>query len=526
MLAILHPLPSIFAAPAWLFLLLPWCVLAIWLLIGQRDRVAVPFLPLWNNTLGAPKTKRSFRAPPLAIVLLLLAILFGIFGAAGPQRRSTIGPVPVLVDRGITMSADDRLRDGLRMVRSHFPSIETIPIPAGSADRPVAMDTGDLLNAAIVEHSKDSALAVVSDQAVERPWITVMPGPRPINNVGIVSVSARSSPRAQAMVRVRNQSDLKTASVTIRSGDATQTQQIQLPPRDGEQNYFIDLPSLADVVEVKMQAGDELPIDNVAWLVRRQAWPKIEAIDPLPAEVGRMVDVYQKNRPPAGNSTRVVVANDAAHLPAGAPGIAIMNGGSAAPVAPKELAIVPHELTRDIDWNALAPSAVTTHVPVGDWTPLVRAGDRVLLAIREQPHQAFVALDTTSAARSAQFVVLFGKLFDWAGQGGDVYATDPVHNLGDEWKLIATDPSAERYDPPLPGVYRRSDGALLAMSAIDVRFPRFPGSSRRDVIILTPVHVTSFRAPILGIAILSTLGALALVKPRKRASRTPQFPDV
>lgn len=515
-----------FGAPIWLALLLPWGLLAIWLLIGQRDRVAVPFLPLWNNTLSAPKTKRSFRAPPWAVVLLLLAILFGILAAAGPEHFSLTGPVPVLVDRGITMSADDRLQDSLRMVRSHYLSIETIPVPAGSVDRPVAMDTSDLLNAAINERSKDAALAVVSDQAIERPGINVVPGPGAINNVGIVSVSVRTTPRAEVMVRVRNQSDLKTASVVVHSGDAAQTQQIQLPPRDGEQNYFIDLPSLAETVEVKVEASDDLPIDNVAWLVRRQAWPKIEPIDPLPPEVGRMIEVYQKNRPASASSARLVVANDAAHLPAGSPGVAIVSGGSPAPVAANELTIVPHELTRDIDWNALANSAITTSPPAGDWTPLVRAGDRVLLAIRESTHQAFVALDTTSAARSAQFVVLFGKLFDWAGRGGDVYATDPVHALGDEWKLITTDPSTERYDPPLPGVYRRSDGALLAMSAIDVRFPRLPARSRRDVIAMTPLHVTSFRPLILGLSVVFTLGALVLLKPRHRASRTPQFPDV
>jgi hypothetical protein len=43
-----------FTAPIWLVLLIPWGMLAIWMLIGRHPRAVVPFLPLWDLTLAAP----------------------------------------------------------------------------------------------------------------------------------------------------------------------------------------------------------------------------------------------------------------------------------------------------------------------------------------------------------------------------------------------------------------------------------------------------------------------------------------
>ena len=56
-MAILHLPSSIFSAPLWLTLLLPWAFLAIYLLVGQRDRVA-------ERIVTATKTHRHDSAEP------------------------------------------------------------------------------------------------------------------------------------------------------------------------------------------------------------------------------------------------------------------------------------------------------------------------------------------------------------------------------------------------------------------------------------------------------------------------------
>jgi hypothetical protein len=315
-----------FLSPIWLVLLLPWALLAIHLFTGQRERVAVPFLPLWDKTISAPKAKRSFRAPPLPIMLLLAAMLLAIVGAAGPSFVWSVrNAATLIIDRGVTMSTEARWpsepkRAEDMMYASGYGELIYTLVP-GTAElnqvvlkipNPSAENSQNALNDAVRNALGDTEdpVVIVSDQMVSNanPRIVQMTPNDAVHNVGIVSVSARATPKAQVMVRVRNQSDLTGATITARSGDAVQSQQIQLPAREGEQNYFIDLPKLEDVVEVKIDAADDLPIDNVAWLVRRQAWPKIEPVDPLPAEVQRMIEVYQKTgrrrRIPAVSSSR------------------------------------------------------------------------------------------------------------------------------------------------------------------------------------------------------------------------------
>jgi hypothetical protein len=529
-----------FLSPIWLVLLLPWALLAIHLFTGQRERVAVPFLPLWDKTISAPKAKRSFRAPPLPIMLLLVAMLLAIVAAAGPGFAWSVrNAATLIIDRGVTMSTEarwpsepKRAEDMMyasgygQLLYRFIPRAEETDEVELKVPDPSAENSQNALNDALrnaLGEDKDPVV-IVSDQIMPNANLRIvqMTPNDVVQNVGIVSVSARATPKAQVMVRMRNQSDLTTATMTARSGDAVQTQQIQLPPREGEQNYFIDLPKFGDVIDVKIDAKDDLPIDNVAWLVRRQAWPKIEPVDPPPAEVQRMVEVYQKNRPSSANSSSVVVATDVAHLPAGRPGI-VITSGSFAPIDRNALNIVPHELTRDIDWHELASSATNAALPSNDWTPLVLAGDRVLLAIREDAKQALIAIDPRLAASSPQFVVLWGKLFDWAGQGGDAYATERVHPIDGTWKLVTTDDASKRYDPPLPGVYRRSDGALLAMSALDVKFtpPKPFDRTRLDAFLHANAERANLRPPLLAIAMLAALASLWLLKPhRSPATRT------
>ncbi|HTL28978.1 MAG TPA: hypothetical protein VL282_07155, partial [Tepidisphaeraceae bacterium] len=321
---------------------------------------------------------------------------------------------------------------------------------------------------------------------------------------------------------------LSSGNLIVKSGDASRAQQIQFPAKDQEANFFVDLPSIDAIVEARLDVKDDLPLDNVAWLVRRRTWPKIEPVDSLPPEVERMVEVYRKNRPADASSTSLLVTSEVRHLPANRPGVVLSTNATSARIDPAELKIVPHELTRDIDWKALAANASASTAPAGDWTPLVTAGDHVLLAVRESSRQAFIGIDPRSVSQSAQFVILWAKLFDWAGQGAALYATDRVHAIDPSWQLVTTNDAARRYDPPLPGVYRRTDGSLLAMSALDVKLPPAVPTdlSKLDRLAKDGMVWIDFRPAFLLAAIVSLLAAFILLKTPKRRAQTPQFADV
>src|SRR5688572_4662848 len=96
------------AAPIWLLALIPWAVLATWMLWGRREQVAVPFVALWRDGDVRPTSSRAVRVPPLPIILLLLTILLAILAASSPTlSRADPQPLTILVDRGVTMSARD-----------------------------------------------------------------------------------------------------------------------------------------------------------------------------------------------------------------------------------------------------------------------------------------------------------------------------------------------------------------------------------------------------------------------------------
>src|SRR5258706_9476666 len=95
-----------FAAPLFLIGLLPWGLIAAWLLCGRRIKQSVPFLPLWEGALPRQKSRRSMQTPPFALAAALLAMLLAVLGAARPIVRSgSANHVTVMIDRSVTMSA-------------------------------------------------------------------------------------------------------------------------------------------------------------------------------------------------------------------------------------------------------------------------------------------------------------------------------------------------------------------------------------------------------------------------------------
>ncbi len=105
----------------------------------------------------------------------------------------------------------------------------------------------------------------------------------------------------------------------------------------------------------------------------------------------------------------------------------------------------------------------------------LNVGSSILVAIREQPvRQVWVGFESsTFATTSKDCVIFWTNVFDWLGQGGDEFVSEPVQLIGDEWKLQT--PALPGVDLS-PGIYKRSDGAMRALNATDIRLNPLPQS--------------------------------------------------
>ena len=239
-----------FAAPLLLLFLLPWFTLVLWLLSGQRHRVAVPFLELWNGPVTGPKVRRTIQPPPIALACALAAMLLAIIGAAAPSLRagSAKTGVTLIVDRGVTMAVQTQraqLYNSLPSIRDRD-AIVVPPWDGISADGsnwkdapPSAIATGDLLENAVAHalSNTNGSVVVVSDQHLDRTdprIIQIAPAGVP-QNVDITRVAASISPAPQVMIRLRNQSNLGSCQLAVSSAGQQVTRTIALPARSGEQ---------------------------------------------------------------------------------------------------------------------------------------------------------------------------------------------------------------------------------------------------------------------------------------------------
>jgi len=464
------------AAPIWLLALIPWSALAIWMLWGRRERVGVPFLALWRDAEARPSTSRAVQVPPLPIILLLLTILFAILAASSPTlSRSETQPITVLVDRGVTMSARDG--DAYRYVRAaeliapHVRgAVRVVSIPAreeratdaaglvsavGSLP-PTALDTSADVPQAAQRHlaTTDEPVIVLSDQPInstDSRLVVIRPQAQP--NVGIAHFAARERPAAQVMVRLVGEGQSKQTIIV--DSDGRRVERTMEAPGTA----FIDLPGLGKTVEVALSQGDALSADDRAWLVRESGWPRIEPIATLPPELARMVETYRKLRP-ARADARVVSIVDAAGNFEGptvilAPATAAESGVAS---------VAEHPITTGVAWADVLKDARLGAVAPAGFTPVVSIGERVAVAVRETPRQAWVAIESATFPRRAEYVVFWTNAFDWLGQGGDAFVSHPIGTLGDEWRRVTDGPSGT--EPGLwPGVYQRGDGTLRAVNA-------------------------------------------------------------
>ena len=510
-----------FTSPIWLIGLLPWAALTAWLLTGRREEARVPFVHLWPNAAAPLRARQRLHRPPVAVLCLLAALLLAVLAAAGPRlaRDAMLSDVTLVVDLhvaspGRNLPSIDLQPERVLLVRGDV--TEEID-PANWRQRLGRLSstpTLPALRAAVADALKRDprrVVVVISNQRLEggSDRVVQIASSAPPQNVGIVRLAARQQPARQVMVTVRNQSQQTRAALTVSSDGASQREAIELPPAGGEKDYFVDMPAMGRVVAVALEAPDEIDADNRAWLVRSASWPHVEARGDVPAELVRVIDAYGKLRRADAGSKRVAVTGK----PGDEPAAVIIAGGAEQTVA-GPLQVLDHPVSANVEWNdALGPARVS-EPPAGDWTPVVRAQDRTLVAVRDQPaRQVWVGFESDIWPRHSSYVIFWTNVFDWLGHGGgESFAGEPVEQPGpgfhrlDDLSGATALPNVE----PMPGIWGRGDGELRALNAIDIRLdPPAPTDWRARLAALKS-STSSGRANFAGPALVAAL-ALALI---------------
>jgi hypothetical protein len=543
-----------FAAPFWLWLIAPWVAFSLWLFISRPPRADVPFIALWKGPVGSSPARRGMQLPSPAVLAALVATLAAILAASGPIvtfAGTASSPVTLIVDRGITMSArgqsaarwQELLNDSAGPIHAAVGSgsIDLVVVPAGQRvsnqtdwrsiknEPSSSLDSTDALRtaAAVALQRGDDPVVVISDNPSippDRRLIQIAPD-RAVNNVGIVAVAARSLPTPQVMVRLRNQSRLARATVRIVSGRASTQREITLPGADAETNEFFDLESLADAVEISLDANDDLPLDNRAWLVRRGT-PAIDAPANIPQPLARVIAVYRKNRQTdAADSLPPILLTDSSKPLATDRAIVVVPTDFTPGSGRTELLHVePHPLTRWLDWDeSLKGVASTSQAAPGGWIQLISRGSRALLAVRpSSPRGVWIGFDAEALARTPNYVILWSSIFDWvAGGSRPEFSSAKVEEIDAQWRLLSSPVAADVH--PEPGIYQRANGARQAFNAVDIRFPKPPHSNWKkqlQSLVKNDVGARSIRAVMCVGAILMVLGA-ACIFPNRKSSKSP-----
>ena len=479
-------------APVSLLAIAPWLASAIWLLRGARESSRVPFLPLWRGSEAQPRTHRRMRAPPLPILLALLAALLGILAAARPSFTATPtlhDPIILIVDRGLAMSA--RTPTGYRFtdtagrvtdeLKKRFPSahVKLILVPGGPPETvplfdlprqiqslsPTALDTRQALTDVIAgqDTTGKSQILVITDQDIPDNRIIRIPPSSPVQDVAIARLSVRDVPTTQAMIEVRNQSTRTKAALRISSGSTQLDRQIELPPAPQTRNYFFDLPTITDTVQARLVDPDDISADDTAWSVRERSFPRIEPRSPLPPAISRIIEAYSKARPvrPGSDSSRIVIVTDSAALPSTETGAILL---PAQERASEPIVATDHQITRHINWQNLSRVRRATTPPPQGWTPVLTAGPNALIGIKPaNPRQVWIGFDADQWESTTDFVIFWTNVFDYLGDtDATTFTSHPLSEWAPPWTLAGAT-SGE-----WPGLYTRSDNQTRAFNAPDM----------------------------------------------------------
>lgn len=507
----------VFAAPLWLFGLLPWFAMTVWLLWGRRVVERVPFLPLWHGAAVNERVRSSVHLPPVALIMMLFAVLLALISAARPGIRAAQSRIiSIIVDRGATMSGKGATRPRFieaaevveKKLRSVADQVEIIdPLDGGRQQIAVgrvpeiiaamprtAMDTSSILRSAIRNEltRNDNLIILLSDHSVQIAdprFVQIVPEAS-LQNAGISAITTREMPSPQVMISVRNDSSMTDTLLQVQSAGHKLERRVTLPTRGESAAYFVDLPELGDVIVARLNVQDDVEADNVASLVREKQAARIEPRTAVPDSVRRMIDVYERAKPPVALSTVVAVVNQKSELRADDAGV-VVEASMAPGNVSGELHVAAHPVTALVNWAEVTIDAkVTASAPQG-WTPLVQVGGKTLVALQETPaRKIWVGFDSAAWPRSVDYVVFWTNVFDWLGDAGQAFVSHGPA-IDATWKREGNLPSDIQADT-WPGIYVRSDGRKKAVNVpcaqadlhggdnanVDLPFKNVPGIRR------------------------------------------------
>ena len=471
-------------APLWLLFLLPWALVALWLLRGYRPTALVPFLHLWPNEPPPPDQRRRRRLPSWPIILLLAAALLAILSGGRPELpiAGRVRPPLIIVDRGITQLAANRyatlIGQATRLLESSclpeaLADVRFVPgpalrIPVRNLSREMLarpawpLDTRLDLLAAIAQARRDVAapgempILVLSDKSVSTmSGVVCAPSGQPARNVGIEFIAAADTPSPQVMIRLRNDLRQSMAEVTLSSAGRVISKNAKLPPAGESADLFVDLPALGDTVEARLNIQDDLPADNVAYLVREGRIARPVARTVVPPELARMIEVH--NRLHAGQAATIEVDISTTPLAPDVCGVLLADVSGVLTGLRLETH-GDHPLLRNV---TLPQDAIlASQAPGEGWTVIASVNSTPLLATRDKPaRQVWVGFWSASWARQVDFVIFWTNTFNWLGGEQSGFISESTHSLPAGWEPVSPTNAPAAPVGVWPGLYRH--GAVM-----------------------------------------------------------------
>lgn len=406
-----------FAQPLWLLGLLPVLLLGAWLLIGQPTPTAVPFLHLWPRRRAGPASRARRRIPPIAIVLIWIALLLATVALALPQWRRSGGTVPVtLIIDGGTGVSDARHaaniaslepaiagpRIGLNVLRGDGSATrETFD---ALSPRDTVTLTESTLRARLASRLRESddLVIVVSDRAlqIDHPRVFRAAAVAPLINSRVVRMAGA---HGQAMVEVESTSP--DADAIVARIAAEQTLDVEIPLVGGRGVAFVALPGAMDSIGVQLLVEDDVPADDAAVLERVARSARPEQDGELPAPIVRFLQAYRAERGADRSATAVRVTTSD---PGDGPALRITPTIADAPAALQD-----HPILRGLPAASLPIGGLAGSTE--GWAIVADVGGQPAIAVRSVPApQVWIGLDIERAAISPEAIALLTRALDWA----------------------------------------------------------------------------------------------------------------
>jgi hypothetical protein len=270
------------------------------------------------------------------------------------------------------------------------------------------------------------AIAAASGPAISTTPATTLPAAPQFE---IESLSVQTSPTTQAMLRLKNLSDVRQGTITIAAhGKPLHTTDIQLPAKYESQDYFADVPLLAEELNARVDVAGQTGSTGATL---QGAWPAIDTASAVSPELRRMIDVYSRHRPLSDSSIHIAIQDSFDSVAAAEPTAIVPNDltNQRSISSQDSLIVADSPLTRSIDWATALSDARFAPAPVGDWQPLVSVSGVPILVIHTTPvRQVWVGFNSEQFLHLPDFVVFWTSVFDWLGNPTPSYHSSRPSN--------------------------------------------------------------------------------------------------